>query len=386
MKSLLLILSHKKYFAAAFAFATLNFWFGTWAIYIPTVKDKLDISKDELGIAIFFLAFGVFAVLPFASRIIQRLGAGKSTWYAIIAGCICFIFPLSAPSYISLCAALFVFGLCNGFLDIAMNSLVSEIETIDRVQFMSSAHGFFSLGGVCAGLGSFFIPLIDNPLLHVATLSMVLLAVNFFLKNQYISIEGSIKEKASAKFGIQVFKAMILLSVISFVAMGSEGAIIDWSTLFMKEVVKAPEQYIGVGFIMFSVCMTLGRFLGDGISSRVGSRKTLLISSSVSILAYVFILQEHQIFSVIGFSLGGLGFSVIIPELFRIGGKMKDVPASTGVSFIAGSGYLGFLFTPVILGFIAEQYSLTESFSLMFVVAIAMLVAIIFAKFPPSNH
>ena len=65
---------------------------------------------------------------------------------------------------------------------------------------------------------------------------------------------------------------------------------------------------------------------------------------------------------------------------------MKDVPASTGVSFIAGSGYLGFLFTPVILGFIAEQYSLTESFSLMFVVAIAMLVAIIFAKFPPSNH
>ena len=168
--------------------------------------------------------------------------------------------------------------------------------------------------------------------------------------------------------------------------MGSEGAIIDWSTLFMKEVVKAPEQYIGVGFIMFSVCMTLGRFLGDGISSRVGSRKTLLISSSVSILAYVFILQEHQIFSVIGFSLGGLGFSVIIPELFRIGGKMKDVPASTGVSFIAGSGYLGFLFTPVVLGFIAEQYSLTESFSLMFVVAIAMLVAIIFAKFPPSNH
>lgn len=79
MKSLLLILSNARYFGPSWVFASINILFGTWAIYIPTVKEDLGIDKSQLGIAIFFLALGVFTVFPFASAIIDRVGVGRAT-------------------------------------------------------------------------------------------------------------------------------------------------------------------------------------------------------------------------------------------------------------------------------------------------------------------
>jgi len=79
MHSLRLILSHPRYFAPAWVFASLNIWFGTWAIYIPTVKDKLEIDKASLGIAIFCLSLGVFTIFPVAARIINRIGVGMAS-------------------------------------------------------------------------------------------------------------------------------------------------------------------------------------------------------------------------------------------------------------------------------------------------------------------
>jgi hypothetical protein len=81
MKSLRLILSNPRYFAPAWVFASLNLLFGTWAIYIPSVKESLSIDKSQLGVAIFFLSFGVFTVFPVAAKIVNLFGVGKVTWY-----------------------------------------------------------------------------------------------------------------------------------------------------------------------------------------------------------------------------------------------------------------------------------------------------------------
>ena len=114
MKSLRLILSNPRYFAPAWVFASLNMWFGTWAIYIPTVKEKLGIDKASLGIAIFFLSLGVFTIFPIAPRLINHLGVGRATWYGVVFSSIFAFFPLVAPNYYTLMAALFFFGACNG--------------------------------------------------------------------------------------------------------------------------------------------------------------------------------------------------------------------------------------------------------------------------------
>lgn len=375
MKSLRLILSNPRYFAPSWVFASINILFGTWAIYIPSVKEKLGINKADLGIALFFLSLGVFIVFPVAAKIINRLGVGKATWYGIILSSLAALFPLLAPNYYSLMAGLFLLGAGNGFTDIAMNTLVTEIEKEDRQNFMSASHGFFSLGGVIAGLGSFLIFTINNPALHMLYAVIFVLLINFIFHRHYIHIVASPVEKEP--FSLKLFKPLLVLGIISFVVMGGEGAIVDWSGLFLQEVSMAPEKLIGTGFLAFSVMMTLGRFLGDSISAAIGPVKIVALGTTIAIVGFAFVLTTYTYMAILGFALIGLGFSVIVPELFRIGGTVKGVDSSQGVSFIAGTGYSGFLIGPVVLGFVAESYSLKYTFVILLLCTIIVLIAIL---------
>jgi fucose permease len=141
-------------------------------------------------------------------------------------------------------------------------------------------------------------------------------------------------------------------------------------------VTLAPEALIGAGFLAFSAAMTLGRFLGDGISQRIGSIKIVALGALIAIMGYVLVLSGNTILAITGFALNGLGFSVMVPELFRIGGNVKGVESSQGVAFIAGSGYSGFLIGPVILGFLAEEFTLKTSFWALLGCAAMIFVAI----------
>lgn len=360
MKSLRLILSNPRYLAPAWVYASLNILFGTWAIYIPTVKANLGIDKSQLGVAIFFLSFGVFTVFPFAAGIINKIGVGKATWYGVLLLGTSAILPMIAPNYYTLMASLFIFGVSSGFTDISMNTLVTEIEKADQKKFMSASHGFFSLGGVLAGLGSFFIILLGNPVLHMVIAIVLVLMVNFLLHRNYKDIRAAPIEKET--FSLKVFKPLLLLGLISFVSMGSEGAIVDWSGLYLKEVSLAPETLWGAGFLGFQITMTLGRFLGDGISAKIGSVRMVTFGAFLAMIGYLLVLTTNTYLAILGFALSGLGFSVIVPEVFRIGGNVKGVESSHGVSFVAGSGYAGFLIAPPILGFLAESSSLELSF------------------------
>ncbi|PKA99318.1 fucose permease [Flavobacteriaceae bacterium MAR_2009_75] len=373
MKSLLLILTNARYFGPSWVFASINILFGTWAIYIPTVKENLDIDKSQLGIAIFFLALGVFIVFPFASIIINRIGVGKATRAGVILSCFAALFPLLAPNYYLLAFSLFLFGACNGFTDISMNTLVTEIEKEDKQKFMSASHGFFSLGGVLAGLGSFLIGPLDNPPLHMGLAVVLVLIVNAFFHKRFKDVVAATEEKEA--FSLKLFKPLLFLGIISFVAMGSEGAIVDWSGLYLKEISLAPEILWGAGFLGFQVTMTVGRFLGDGISSKIGSIKMVTIASIVVMLGYALVLTTDIYLAIIGFALSGLGFSVIVPEVFRIGGNVKGIDSSQGVSFIAGTGYTGFLLAPPLLGFVADTSSLVTCFLVLLGCALLILSA-----------
>ena len=189
MKSLITILTNARYFGPSWVFASINILFGTWAIYIPTVKENLQIDKSQLGFALFFLALGVFTVFPFASTIINKMGVGKATRNGVIFSCIAAMLPLLAPNYFTLAASLFIFGASNGFTDISMNTLVTEIEKEDKQKFMSASHGFFSLGGVLAGLGSFLIGPLSNPPLHMALAVVLVVVVNAFFYRKYQNLD-----------------------------------------------------------------------------------------------------------------------------------------------------------------------------------------------------
>jgi len=373
MKSLRLILSNPRYFGPAWVFASLNILFGTWAIYIPTVKEKLGIDKADLGIALFFLSLGVFVVFPVAAKIINRIGVGRATSYGVWCSGLSALLPLLVPDYYTLMASLFLFGASNGFTDIAMNTLVTEIEKEDNQKFMSAADGFFSLGGVLAGVGSFLIVGLGNPPLHMFFAVVLVLVVNLIFFKKYVHIRAAPVDKEP--FSLKLFKPLMILGIVSFIAMANEGAIVDWSGLYLKEIGLAPEILWGAGFLGFQITMTLGRFLGDAISTRIGSVKIVALGASITVVGYIFVLTTETYLAITGFALSGLGFSVMVPELFRIGGKVNGIESSQGVAFIAGLGYTGFLIAPPVLGYIAKSSSLITCFIILLSSAVLILMA-----------
>ena len=360
MSSLGLILSNRRYWAPAYAFMCLNLIYGTWAIYIPTIKETIGINKSELGLAIFAMALGNFFILTLAPKINDVLGCGRSTKLGLLALCVFGVGPYLAQSYITLCITLFLVGAAQGFLDVSMNATVSQIEKDDKVTLMAAMHGFFSLGGVAAGLGTFLIPILNAPVIHSLLIVVLITIPNYSLSKHYESVTAEVTK--GSKRSSNALKPLILLGFISLVAMGSEGAIVDWSGLYLEEIVKVNPAWIGAGFLVFSITMTLGRFLGDGLSTRLGSEKVLILGILTSIIGYLGVLTADSTISVIGFAIIGAGFSVLVPELFRMAGKQDQIPSSKAIAIVAGFGYSGFLTGPVILGITSETYGLTTSY------------------------
>lgn len=375
MKSLQLIFTNSRYFAPAFVFATLNIVIGTWAIYIPAIKEKIGIDEGQLGIAIFCMALGTLTMIALAPKIIRIFGVGRVTAIGLLFFLASFIIPFSVNSYYMLCFSLYIVGAFSGFTDVSMNTLVTEIEKQDGIHIMSANHGFFSLGGFLgAGIGGFFLSESIVPLYHLLIVVVILFVLNLIVVKFYFNVSSKINEEE--KFQLKNFKPLILLALIAFFVMASEGAIVDWSALYLEKVSIAKLGWIGLGYTAFSATMALGRFFGDEISSRFGSKVLILIGSLLGVLGFGLVLMVQPIIAITGFALVGFGLSVIIPELFRFGGKMKGVESSQGISFISGVGFFGFLLGPVLLGFLADVSSLKLSFfALLAFVAISFLLS-----------
>ena len=379
MNSLLLILSRKRYFAPVWVFASLNIMVGTWVLYIPRIKEKLDIDDGQVGVALFCYALGALVAIGFSSKIIDGIGVGKATYSGIVGFGLLFLVPILAPTHILLCIALFIVGIFSSFTDIAMNALVSDLEKEDGVHFMSAAHAFFSLGGVLgAGIGSLLIGYISFPIIHVAGAALIVIISNIWLARNYISIKSEVivQEK---RFSLQLLKPLLGLTIIGFIIMGSEGSLEQWSKLYLEDVVLVTsEQLAGFGFVIFSAAMTLGRLFGDGVSKRFGSYPIIIAGMCIGILGYVAILSKTQWITLCGFGLVGIGFSVIIPELFRLAGKAKGVTSSQGISFVAGMGFAGFLVGPALMGFLADVYSLWASYlALGMACVVSLLISLV---------
>ena len=197
MKSLLLILSNLKYFAPSWVFSSVNILIGTWVLYLPHIKMKFELNDSQIGFALFFTACGLLVSIPFVPYVNKKIGTGCSTKIGIIILALLFNLPLIAPNYSLLCFSLFLTGIFSGFTGTSMNALVSIIEKRDKQNFMSAAHGFFSLGGfIGAGIGSLLISRFSNPSYHMLLMSSFIILKTLLLSNNYENVLEPTQEKS----------------------------------------------------------------------------------------------------------------------------------------------------------------------------------------------
>lgn len=339
--------------------------FATWASRIPAIKTNLGLSEAALGAILLALPAGQLIAMPFSGRLVTHFGSRKilrigAPLYAISLTNI----GLAASDW-QLALALFAFGVVGNMCNISVNTQAIRAEKAFGRPIMTSFHGVWSTAGFTGGLlGLLFINLRWGTYAHFWLIASIVICTALIA--QYYLQRGKAAVTEKRRFFAKPDAMLVQLGIIGFCSMASEGAMFDWSGVYFKEVVKAPNNLVTMGYISFMVMMASGRFAGDKLIIRFG-RKRLLQFSGILISSGLFIsvLFPQLVPATIGFLLVGLGVSSIVPMVYSSTTRVSKIPSGMALAAVSSISFLGFLIGPPLIGFIAELTSLRYSFAVI---------------------
>lgn len=357
--------------AVAAVFLVNGIIVGSWAAHIPLVAERLGISHSALGFSLFAMAFGALVAMPLAGAAVARLGSAMVARIVTPGLTLAFLLPTLAPSPATLTGGLFLFGAINGAMDVAMNAHGVAVERKLGRPVMSSFHGMWSLGGlVGAGLAALLLPSLSAAAHALLT---TLLTTAGAVMPLLMLLPASADGGAPGSGFAWPSRATLGLGALCFLAMTSEGAVIDWAALHLRDSLDLGAGLAATGFAAFSAAMATGRFLGDALRSRIGA-VTLVRGGAVLAVAGMIlaIAVPAPAVAIAGFALVGLGLANLVPIFFGAAGSLPGQSAGTGIAAIATIGYSGFLVGPPLIGFVADATTLAAALGLIVAAAAAI--------------
>jgi hypothetical protein len=358
-------------FAVAALFLINGIVIGSWAAHIPLVEERLAISHSTLGVALFAMALGALVAMPLTGAVVARLGSAlvvRITTPLLIAA---LFLPILAPGPLLLMLGLFVFGALNGAMDVSMNAHGVAVEGRLKRPVMSSFHGMWSLGGLLgAGIAALLLPV-------VSTLNHVALAVAALLVAAPVATSFLLPAIADGGTPGPAFalptRATMGLGALCFLAMTTEGAVMDWAALHLRTSLDLGAGLAASGFAAFSAAMATGRFLGDPLRSHFGG---VAIVRGGAVLAgtglAVALVVPQPVIAILGFALVGIGLANLVPIFFAAAGNAPGQSAGAGIAALATIGYTGFLVGPPVIGLVADATTLAVALGLLVLACAAM--------------
>ena len=366
---------HERVIGAREAHATRAFFFiggfgsASWAPLVPVLRERLAIGDDVLGLLLLCIGIGSLATMPLSGALSARLGCRR----VLVATGILFACILLAVTLVdSLWTAvpvILVFGALMGCLDVVINVAAVIVEKGIGRRIMSGMHAFWSLGGfVGAGLYGVWVGILGlTAFQSTAIAAGIVLALTVGFGRNLIPYGGGGGSLVALPRGIVVF-----VGITAFIAFLSEGAVMDWSGVYLTAVRGMDLALAGVGFSVFSAAMLTMRFLGDRVVQRIGQRPVAVggaLLTLVGILLIMFAPVDALLY--FGFFAIGIGSANIVPVFFSLMGRQNVMPIGTAVSAVSTMGYLGILAGPAAIGFISSATNLQTAFGMLAVLSIA---------------
>ena len=344
--------------------------FASWASRIPDVKEFLKLGDAALGAVLFAMPIGSLSALPVAGFIISKFGSRKIALFSLLFYIVAMPLLGYANTTFQLAIALFIFGFGGDMLNISMNVQAVNVEKIQQRSIMSSFHAVFSVGFMIgAALGGFIASKNVSVFNHLSFIGFSDLLIGILIY-QFLVQSDQQTDKAQPLFALPD-RGLVLLGIIAFCGMLSEGAMADWSTLYYKQVLNNSSGFATAGFTAFSVMMVVGRVFGDKIVNSFGLRKTLLINCLIVFIGMILaLISMNPVSVIIGFGITGLGLSTIVPLIYSEAGHSKTMSAGVALAAITTVGMGGFLLGPVLIGFLSEFSSLRIALSSLIILGL----------------
>lgn len=359
-------------FSTRVAFFIAGLTIAAWAPLVPYAKDRVGLDDGTLGLLLLCLGVGSIIAMPLAGALAARFGCRRVLIAATAIICLCLPLLATISSLPLLVATLFVFGASMGALDCTVNVQAIIVERASGKTMMSGFHGLFSLGGITGAAGvAGLLSLGASPFLSMLIV-VAFVALCLFKAAPHLLAYGS--ENDGPPFAIPR-GVVLFIGLLCFTVFLTEGAMLDWSAVFLSSLRGVETSYAGLGYAVFALTMTFGRFFGDAIVRRVGANRVIVIGglcASVG-LALATLVPSWEA-ALLGYALVGAGCSNIVPICYSAVGRQKSMPENVAVPAITTLGYAGILIGPAGIGFVAHASNLELAFMIVAVMLLGVAV------------
>jgi MFS family permease len=351
---------------------------GSWVPHIPDRARDLGLNSAQLGATLLAGGIGCLVAMPLAGSLIGRFGSRQVT---SVAGP---LFPaflamaVLAPSQHLMAAALLLVGMAGASMDVAMNAHGVLVEAQLGRRTISLFHGLFSVGCVVGSAAT------STALAHHVPARTIVISIAVVLAGVVLGARGVLLDDApGAEFAAAPVRRvaavevslwrrlgslvphgrLLLLGVLTFSAMVSEGAVADWSALLLRVTRGLGDGVVGYGFTCFASTMVLGRFTGDRVVAWTGEVGALRVGGLLGVLGFGLMLESSVLpLMLVGFAIAGLGLSNASPILYRAAGRLPGFAPGAAIAVAVGVGYAGLLAGPPSLGFLGHAAGLRSIF------------------------
>lgn len=342
------------------AFFIPGFATALWAVLVPFAKARTGADDGTLGLILLCLGAGSLLAMPAAGLLAARFGCRRVMIATTVLICASLPFLAVASSAWLLAMVLFVFGAGVGAMDCTMNMQAVVVEREAKRSMMSGFHAFYSIGGfvgaaaMTALLSVRLTPFVAAFVGVAMMVCLALLSVAHWRSNR-VTHDGPLLAWPQ---GVVLF-----IGILAFVVFLAEGAMLDWSAVYLSDVRAVPAESAGLGYAVFAFTMTVARLLGDRVIERLGRIRSIVAGALLAAAGFVAltVLVPWQL-SLLGYVLLGLGCANIVPALFSLAGNQTRMPETIAITAVTTLGYAGVLAGPALIGFAAHAVGLTGAF------------------------
>ena len=342
--------------------------FGVWLALIPEVQSGLNLDKSQLALGLMGAPTGMLMTLPFAGKVANTFGIRKILYVGFPVFFLSITLIGLVDGLYSLFLVLFLVGVNMSLLELALNVHAGRVEKHTRRVIMNRCHGFWSLGIMTGSLLGSALHSESTVLMILIMCASALFPVAWLLCLGLPSYENITDVEVPPVFMIPQFPAILIyICVFAFGITIIEGAMADWASVYVKEMLGPEAQGTGYGFGLFAAFMALGRFFGDYLKIKLGTIIVARVFVILAILGLIILVTTDDLWlALVGFALTGMGVSIGFPLAVTSAASIDDKREASYVAFLSLIALIGFLVGPPIIGFLANVTNLKTGFIMLF--------------------
>ncbi|WP_157966225.1 MFS transporter [Oceanibium sediminis] len=374
-------------FSLRLVFALNALGIALWFPRIPDVKAALDVDLFTLSLCFFMLPAGTGIGFFSAPAMMARYGARRLCRTVGPAFITLLILPALARNALELGAALFLAGLCIASIEVAMNAKANELERMSKRRIMAGCHGAWSLGSMSGALlGGSAAALGLSFAVQQLTLAPIFAALAYFAASALPPDQPGTRSQETPRLTLPK-GALLAVCVLPMGALMLEGAMMEWSALFLRGEVGTGPFAAGATYAAFSLTMAVSRFLGDGLITRHGTTRIMSVSCILAALGTMaFALSPTVAFALPAAVVLGAGIANIYPLSMSRASEVPGPSEAENIATVAFVGFTTFMVAPPLIGSLGHLFGLGTALLMLTPVALYPLLILSQSLTPMKEH